>query len=322
MSNDVAALKDGGLPAKVSSKFEGMENNEDLESIIGGFAIVSIRGSKFRVKHGGTEELITNDEGDPRGKIEVVLLKAQNSKAYYSKQYAEGDVEEPDCFSMDGVKPDPSASVPQCKTCAACPHNVWGSRLTDEGKKSRACPDAKRIALVPAEDLENEALDGPMMLRVPAASLKDLTMYSKGLTRKGYPYQSVVTRLGFDTDVSYPKLTFKAVRPLNDDEAETVLAHIHGDQVANIMNTLPETAEAQAKPKKTATVDTDFEEEEPEPTPKKPAKKKATKKKAVKKAEPEPEPEPEEPEEEDDAGGTTLDDELDDILSELDDLDV
>jgi hypothetical protein len=61
-----------------------------------------------------------------------------------------------------------------------------------------------------------------MLLRVPAATLKDLAGYADMLTRRGAPYQAVVTKIGFDPTVAHPKMTFKATRWLDADEAAKV----------------------------------------------------------------------------------------------------
>jgi hypothetical protein len=42
------------------------------------------------------------------------------------------------------------------------------------------------------------------------------------LSRKGVPFQAVVTTLWFDHEVAYPKLMFKPARYLNRDEAEAI----------------------------------------------------------------------------------------------------
>jgi hypothetical protein len=161
----------------------------------------------------------------PRPSVEVVIVKASPviAKIFYAEGYSEGDKEAPDCWSVNGQTPDPASPSKQCQTCAACPQNIWGSRMTAAGKAGKACQDSKRLAVVPAGDLRNEMFGGPMLLRVPAASLQDMGAYSSLLQQHGHSYFSVVTSLSFDHTVAYPKLVFTPLRAVNDAEARTIL---------------------------------------------------------------------------------------------------
>jgi len=235
---DVVALNDKKVSAKLAAAFGGVDDNADLsDNVSAGFGVVSFRGSKWRLKYGGEETLLTNSDGDPIPAIEMVLVKANKhvSKNYYEAKYEEGSDMAPDCYSIDGITPDESAPNKQSVSCAACPKNVFGSRMTDSGKKAKACADHRRLAVVPAGDIPNDGFGGPMLLRVPATSLTDLAIYGKGLNEKGFPYYSVITKISFDPDVSYPKPTFKAAGPLNDDQAEQVLAAMQSDRITAIL---------------------------------------------------------------------------------------
>ena len=85
--------------------------------------------------------------------------------------------------------------------------------------------------------MQNEYYGGPMLMRVPPASLADVKAYSDKLQQIGYPYYGVVTRIGFDPTAEYPKLTFTPVRALSEAEAEIILAHRDGSVVERILNT-------------------------------------------------------------------------------------
>jgi hypothetical protein len=129
----------------------------------------------------------------------VLLAASQNvSKVWYEDGYVEGSTNSPDCFAPNGVTPDASSKKKQSNTCASCPQNVWGSRITPAGKKGKACQDSKRVAVSPLGDIRNEAFGGPMMLRVPAASLSDFGAYGDGLDGQGYKYFTVGTKMSFD----------------------------------------------------------------------------------------------------------------------------
>jgi hypothetical protein len=61
-------------------------------------------------------------------------------------------------------------------------------------------------------------MGGPMMLRVPPMSLSNLSNYSDFLASKGASFETVATRIGFDENVAYPRLTFETLDWLDDDQ--------------------------------------------------------------------------------------------------------
>jgi hypothetical protein len=280
----IVPLNPTNLPAEFGEFFDVGEMGDDLSAgVAGGFPILSFRGKVWRIKHAGDELPVTNEDGDPVAGVELHFLKASPdiSKVYYDHKYVEGSDEPPTCMSVDGIVPDAGSSSPQCATCAACEHNQWGSRMTEDGRKAKACQDSRRIAVVPVGDIPNEQHGGPMLLRVPAASLNDLKSYGLGMKNKGYPYNSIVTRVGFDMDAAYPKLTFKPIRPITNEEGEaltewykeasrieTVLSHAEQDRAVKKQETV-----AKKAPAKEEAFSLEFEGEET-PEPKKPAPKK------------------------------------------------
>lgn len=230
----------------VSNVFAGQTNaNDDLgQGIQASYGIIGYRGKVWSTKYQGKETPLMREDGDgARGSIEVVVVKAASaiSKIFYANGYQDGANAAPDCWSSDGVKPDASAQKKQHPTCAGCPMNAWGSRVTDAGKPGKACSDSRRIAIVPANDLANEAMGGPMLLRVPAASLKDLKGYGDLLNGYGYPYYGVATRISFDPKEAFPKMVFNAIRPLTDGEALEVQALRSDKKVAAVLSEAQET---------------------------------------------------------------------------------
>jgi hypothetical protein len=191
------------------------------------------------------------DDGDgPRNSIEAIILKASTniSKIWYEQGYVEGSTAAPDCFSNNGISPEPTSAKKQCDSCALCPMNQWGSRITPAGKAGKACSDSKRLAVVPMNDIDNDAFGGPMLLRVPAASLQDLAMYGQKMQQMGYPYFAIATKIAFDPAESYPKFVFSALRPLSDEEADKVMALRDGHQVQRILSENEFAAAAAAVP--------------------------------------------------------------------------
>lgn len=203
----------------------------------GGFPVISIKGKVFHVVNGDERKLITKKDGDgePAAAIEVVIvnMNPSKSKVFYSGGYVEGGNSKPTCFSNDGTAPDVSAQEPQAKKCALCPHNQWGSKVSDSGKPGKACSDSARLAVaVPGR------FDEPMLLRVPAGSFAALGSFGKDLGRVGVePYQ-VITRVGFDYSVAHPALTFRPVAYVTDDMLEEIEGNRDTDTVRQIIGTM------------------------------------------------------------------------------------
>jgi len=240
MSN-VIPFEKSALPASLAAAFQA-EGSKRLGGEMGaGFPVLSIRGSRWRVKWKGEERVITDpNTGDPVGSLRVVILDGNDhvSKIYYEKSYDEGDDASPDCFSLDGVTPDPTVQNPQSKTCEACPHNVYGSKVTPQGTLTWACANSVRLAVAPAGDIPNEAGGGSMLLRVPGSCIKDLQLYNKMFEQANVPFYGFVTILRFDTDASYPKITFTLDRDqhLTEEQAAQVLEARKSDQVRRILS--------------------------------------------------------------------------------------
>lgn len=246
MADNIVPIQKTQLPASLAQAF-GVDSNADELSggIQASFAVLSFRGSVWRIKYKSEETIIRNGEGDPVRSIKLVMLKAAPnlSKIFYAKDYEEGDDSAPDCFSLDGIRPDKDSPSPQCATCAACPQNIWGSKITPAGNKTKACSDNKRIAVVPTGDLDNTAFGGPMLLRIPPASLGELDVYSSKLQTVGVPYALAETKISFDTDASFPKLQFTCASVINDEATgQKILAVRNDPQVERILQVAEEHA--------------------------------------------------------------------------------
>ena len=317
-----------GAPSKFLT--EAMHQNDLAAGVTSGIGIISYRGKVWRTKFRGEERDLMRADGDgPRSSIEVVIVKASPnlSKIFYENGYVEGSTAAPDCWSSNGVTPDAGATKRQNNACATCKQNAFGARITPSGKPGKACSDSKRLAIVPLEDMDNEVMGGPMLLRVPAASLGDMATFAAKMQNMGYPYNSIGVRIAFDTKEAYPKFVFTAIRPLTDEEAKKVIAYQTDPRVARILNESAEYASPADEAPKPSLADV-FEQPPAQPAPSmqaaaplpphdpvtgevieaKPAPKKAAPKKA---AAPAPEPEPVA------AAPASFDDELDAALDEL-----
>jgi hypothetical protein len=226
--NNIVPLRSGGMPAAFATSIDqGLGGAKALqEGLSSGFAVVKYKGSKWSITHRGETEVLTQDNGAPMPFLDVVILATSPniSKTYYDKRFSEGDNGGPDCFSLDGLRPDPQATSPQCSSCAACPKNVYGSRMSESGKKAKACQDNRILTLVPHGDIANEGYGGPMMLRVPPMSLANAAAYGRELGRFNADLHMVVTRIGFDYTVAFPLMTFQTLGWLDDAAARDVVA--------------------------------------------------------------------------------------------------
>ena len=223
MANDMIVITARSLPTHIRAKAK--RTNVFAAAVsTGGFSVVSIKGKVFHVQRGNERTLVTKGEdSEPASSLEAVILAVNpnKSKIFYDHGYEEGSLAKPTCYSNDGITPAANAESPQAKKCALCPHNQWGSRITDSGGKGKACADAMRLAIAPPDQLND-----PMLLRVPAASLKTLGQYGLQLAKRGVEPHHVVTKIGFDYNVAHPALTFKAIRFVDEGELheiETVL---------------------------------------------------------------------------------------------------
>ena len=260
--------------------------NSDLTSHAGGgFPVISIKGKVFAVVRDGEREVLMNplDPESAATSLDVVLLKANKgtSKVFYLKGYDKDTSEgqKPDCYSGDGIEPAADAQNKQAKKCATCPHNQWGSRISEKGAtKGKACSDTVRMAVAAAGQLND-----PMLLRVPPASIKALGEYGQSLAKRGVGYNMVVTKVSFDIQAESPKLTFKPIGFLDDAGFAEVQEMVGSDLVTNILGANPAPVEAAApaeeapakavaKPKPAPAAE---EEAEEAPAPKAEAKPKA-----------------------------------------------
>jgi len=195
------------------------------------FAVIGYKGGRWSVRHRGVTTVLQRFDasGRPDGFVpflDLVILQAasHHSKIYYAKAYTDGDDEIPDCWSTNGVVPDQAAPRKQAPTCAQCKWNEFGSRTNAAtGAKGKACADIRRMAVTPYLDIENVAAGGPMLLRVPPASLGAVGEYSDMLKANSIPYSAVATRIGFDPREAYPKMIFEPYAILSDVEMAKVL---------------------------------------------------------------------------------------------------
>jgi len=242
---------------------------------------ISLRGKKFRLVVDG-EEMATLKQDH----MNVVIVNATKdiSRTFYSKAYdPKAEAVPPDCWSKDGVAPDPTASTKQAIKCDSCPQNIKGS---GQGN-SRACRFSKRIALAIVNDTpdgrgEVDVAGGVYQLTIPSASIfgdgeknkMPFNKFVKYVGSQGYSIDTLVTTMSFDEDSDSPRVFFDAARFMSKEEyAATSKLGKSQEAINAITMTVAQsdnvTAIAAPKPKLVAVV---ADEEEVEPTVRKSAK--------------------------------------------------
>mgnify|MGYP000137747190 CR=1 FL=1 len=210
---------------------------------------ISIKGSVFREIINGKEYRV-NEE---RSMNVAVVRAAPVSRIYFSGAYSEGNVVKPTCWSSDTRTPD--ADVPaeqrQAERCMDCQQNIKGSG-NGEG---RACRFQQRLAVMLEGDIEGKHI---YQVALPATSIfgegtKDkmpLQAYGKFLKAHNTNIVTIITEMRFDTSSPTPKLVFKAIRPLTDEEQQAVLDMVeHEDTMKAVSLTVSQMDKVKETPK-------------------------------------------------------------------------
>lgn len=240
--NNIVPINQAKMPAAMAARIAaGQATNKNFsDGIRDSFPVLSIKGKVFRIRKDGQETPLV----DPATRqvipfLDVILVNASRglAKSFYKSGFTDGDLNPPDCWSLDAVKPDPSVVNKVSPTCANCPMNVFGSAQSQDGNKrgGKACSDAKRIAvMMPGHLGTPEPL--LFLLRIPATSLKNLKAYTDLLARQGWEPAACVTRLQFDYQQAYPKLEFHFVDSLDDGEYQEVVDHAESVFIASMLD--------------------------------------------------------------------------------------
>lgn len=239
---------------------------------------ISIKGGVFRLISDGKEVAAVEERY-----LDVVVVNAapKIGRIFYDGAFDPENPAPPRCWSADGEKPDAKVQDPPAVTCAACPNNIKGSG----NGESRACRFSQRLAVVLANDMNGDV----MQLTLPATSIfgkeesdnRPLQAYARWLAAQSVSPDMVVTRMKFDTKAESPKLFFKPVRWLTNEEHEACSEKGKtSDALRAITLTVAQTdgvkpIALEGKPPAKAKVSVDEEVEEPElrkekeaPTPK------------------------------------------------------
>lgn len=222
---------------------------------------ISIRGSRFRMIVDGEQVSVSKNST-----LNMVIVDAASiARTYYEGAFDPENPAPPVCWSPDTRKPGEDVPEDQRKsaTCGDCPMNVKGS---GQGE-SRACRFSQRLAVM----LEGEN-DQVYQLQLPATSLfgsadgadMGLQAYIKYLSAHNTPAIAVMTEMRFDDDATAPKLYFRPVRALDEDELKAAIELRDSDEAKKAIEFTVAQTDGGAK-----------KSEEKKPAAKKPAAKKA-----------------------------------------------
>lgn len=183
---------------------------------------ISIKGGVFREMINGKEYRVSEE----RAMNVVIVNAAAISRMYFAGSYVEGGTVKPMCWSSNTQTPD--EAVPQeqrqASRCMDCPQNIKGS---GQGE-GRACKFQQRLAVqIEGEIAKREVyqlnLPGQSIFGEGDKSKMPLQAYGRHLKAHGEAPAGIVTEVRFDTSSPTPKLVFKPVRRLDDDEIAVVL---------------------------------------------------------------------------------------------------
>lgn len=240
--NQLAIPSAANLPAHLRQYDINTAAAEFSAGVSGGASLptLSIRGKEFRFRWNGQEQSTRSRSLD----CVLVAARPNVSRRWYAEKYSSGSIEAPDCYAVDGLKPDAGCGSPQAASCAACPKGQFGSKITPSGKKGKECSDYKRLVVLPVFD--GKLFDSPMVLDVPATSLKasqgyrgqDLFLreYMMMLAKHGVPPVGAVTTMSF-TDAEYPQLSFGFNRYTSEQEFAVVNGWREHDDVRDVLET-------------------------------------------------------------------------------------
>ena len=211
------------VPSEYQELLDELENDtKPLPSPKEGVLRLSIRGNVFRKTANNYEEELDTDA--VKG---VIVKSAPISRTYYAGEYVAGKNKPPTCWSADTGTGKPSTDVStdhvQSVACFDCKQNIKGSGVG----QTRACRYQQRVAVLLANEEGDIVCDEVYQLQLPATSLfgKDkqkmsMQTYARFLNNqeKPVPLAALLTEIRFDKESVTPKLFFKPIRVLEEEE--------------------------------------------------------------------------------------------------------
>lgn len=215
MSNQIAKKETnaianvGGFATQADMQWLNEAMNEDCAGI-------ELQLDRIKIPAGGSTAFeIPSADGDDTEMVKEitgVILFNHPANAYYKDKYTGGS-NPPDCSSFDGMH---GTGTPggNCKTC---PFNKFGS---GDGK-SKACKNRRMLYIL------REGHLFPVILNLPVGSSAAYKNYVKHLLTQRSSLSRVVTTISLkkamsDSNIAYSQAAFKFVRPLTNEEIESL----------------------------------------------------------------------------------------------------
>lgn len=185
-------------PEQMAGMFDVQENMEGVEP----------RLPQIRIAH--QAQVFKMPDDTKVDSLEGIIIDSNRCNAFWAKSFEEaGAGNPPDCFSLDGVKPN--RENPCAKTCAECKNNRYGT----DGGRGKACKNMRRVHIL----IDKNIL--PFRLSLPPSSLRSVDDYFVQLTTKGRPYPTVITQISLTEaknkdSIAYSRPEFEMLSEINE----------------------------------------------------------------------------------------------------------
>lgn len=155
--------------------------------------------------------------------LDVVILGFGYRNQYYTTGYNANERSFPACFAVAlapaQLAPSDNSPDKQADKCAMC----WANKFESGQGNAKACQNRVQLAV---QIYEHGPDSDIYIISVSPGGLKNWRVYADALAQRGAAPIDVVTRVSFDTNVTYPKLKFGGVQKLDDDELEQFAARL------------------------------------------------------------------------------------------------
>jgi hypothetical protein len=203
MAKKLAKKGNGAIALSADAQAEMDKALEAISDKIGqaGGEKISLKNKRFTFPDGHQED----------GPFQFIILGWISANFWWEEDYDEKSPTPPDCWAHNEnpkllVSSPNSTNRQNDEACSDCPMDVFGTAKVGEGK---ACKNNRLLAVVAADSVDEE--DAIMKIEVAPTSLRNFDGFVTTLQSKGTLPVQVVTEIGFDDGVSYPKLLFKGV---------------------------------------------------------------------------------------------------------------
>ena len=156
----------------------------------------------------------------PGNKLNAVVLGDMHENCYYDQPYDADNPISPACFafSEDGrnMAPHADSADPQHHECATCKWNQFGSADNKKGKK---CRNIRRIAIVPADQVDDPACE-LAFAKIPPTSVVNFSNHTKRVADAAHrPLWAAVTAISCAPHLKKQvEVSFAYVESITDGE--------------------------------------------------------------------------------------------------------